>query len=181
MSIGIEFLQTAIRRMKYYRDLGEKALDQLTEEQFHYSPNAAVNCVGIIIQHISGNMLSRWTNFLTEDGEKKWRARDEEFENHQYSRSALMALWHQGWDQFISTLESLKKEDLKKTVYIRKEALTVVDAIIRQLAHYPYHIGQIMTMGKMVRGEDWQNLSIQKKGSEEYDSGSFLKDPAKKY
>jgi hypothetical protein len=181
MSIAKDFLNTAIRRLKYYRELGEKALDQLSEEQFHYSPNSTVNSIAIIIQHLSGNMVSRWTNFLTEDGEKKWRQRDGEFEVHPHSRAALMVLWHQGWDRLFTTLEELKKDDLKKMVHIREEKLTVIDAINRQLAHYPYHIGQIITMGKIVRGEDWQNLSIPKKGSENYNAGKSPKDPAKKY
>ncbi len=165
MSIGKDFLNTAIRRLKYYRGLGEKAMEQLSEEQFNYSPNDTVNSIAIIIQHLSGNMISRWTNFLTEDGEKKWRERDEEFQIQPHSKAALMVLWNKGWDLFINTLENLKKEDLKKTIHIREEPLTVVDAINRQLAHYPYHIGQIIMMGKILKGEDWQNLSIPKKGS----------------
>lgn len=181
MSIGNNFLTTAIKRLKYYRDLGEKALEQLSEEQFHYSPNTTVNSVAVIIQHLAGNMLSRWTNFLNEDGEKEWRERDEEFEVHHHSKAALMVLWHQGWDLLMETLEGLKKEDLKKTIYIRKEPLTVVDAINRQLAHYPYHIGQIVTMAKIVKGEDWKNLSIPKKGSHDFNKGDYMKDPANKY
>ena len=181
MSIAKDFLLTAIRRLKYYRELGEKALDQLSEEQIHSSPNSTVNSIAIIIQHMSGNMISRWTNFLTEDGEKKWRQRDEEFEVHQHTRAALMVLWHQGWDLLFDTLEKLKKADLKKKVYIREEELTVIDAINRQLAHYPYHVGQIVNMGKIVKGEDWQNLSIPKRGRGDLSSGKSLKDPARKY
>lgn len=181
MSIGNDYLNTAIRRLKYYRDLGEKALEQLSEEQFHYSPNSTVNSVAITIQHLAGNMMSRWTNFLTEDGEKDWRERDEEFESHAQSKAALMAIWHQGWDLFLQTLEGLEKKDLKKIVSIRKEPLTVIDAINRQMAHYPYHIGQIITMAKIIKAEDWQNLSIPKKASAANHAGSASKDPARNY
>ena len=140
-----------------------------------------MNSVAVIIQHLAGNMISRWTNFLNEDGEKEWRQRDEEFEVHHHSKAALMVLWKQGWDLLMEALEALKKEDLKKIIYIRKEPLTVVDAINRQMAHYPYHIGQIITMAKMVKGEDWKNLSIPKKGSHDYNMGDHMKDPANKY
>ncbi len=181
MSIPKDYLLTAIRRLKYYRGLGEKALEQLSEEQLNCSHNDTVNSIAIIIQHLSGNMISRWTNFLKEDGEKKWRERDQEFETQHHSMATLMVLWNKGWDLFIDTLENLKKEDLKKTIYIREEPLTVVDAINRQLAHYPYHIGQIIMMGKILRGKDWQNLSIPKKGSHDYNTSTSVKDPAKKY
>src|SRR5690349_17063397 len=107
MSLGAAFLDTAIKRLRYYKQLGEKTFDQLNDSEFHFAPNEASNSIAVIIQHMSGNMLSRWTNFLTEDGEKEWRQRDEEFEVHNYSKQQLVDLWEKGWACFFNALESL--------------------------------------------------------------------------
>lgn len=181
MSLAKDYLETSIRRLKYYKDLGDKTFEQLNEWDFHYQPNDESNSIAIIIQHMAGNMLSRWTNFLEEDGEKEWRNRDTEFESGKQSKPELLAVWEKGWDCFFSTLGSLKKKDLKKKVSIRKEELTVVDAINRQLAHYPYHVGQIIYIAKIIRNKNWKNLSIPKGESQVYNSSSETKDPAKKY
>ncbi len=181
MSIGKDYLETAIRRLKYYKDLGDKTFVQLNEWDFHYQPNDESNSIATIIQHMTGNMLSRWTNFLTEDGEKEWRKRDDEFEIHQYTKQELIELWEKGWTCFLDTLSGLKKKDLKKKVSIRQEALTVIDAINRQLAHYPYHIGQIIFLAKIIKNKNWQNLSIPKGNSQAYNQSDEVKDPAKKY
>jgi hypothetical protein len=180
-TIGKEYLSTVIRRVKYYKDLCEKAFEQLDDKDFHYQPNEASNSVAIIVQHIAGNMLSRFTHFLTEDGEKEWRLRDDEFEMHHYSRQQVMDLWEKGWKCFLDTLGSLTENDLLKTIYIRKEPLTVIDAINRQLAHYPHHIGQVLFIGKMIKGEKWISLSIPKGNSQQYNQTTGIKDPAKKY
>jgi hypothetical protein len=181
MSLGTDYLETAIRRLKYYKDLGDKTFVQLNEWDFHYQPNDESNSIATIIQHMAGNMLSRWTNFLTEDGEKEWRKRDEEFEVHQYNKQQLLELWEKGWTCFMETLSSLEKKDLKKKVSIRQEELTVIDAINRQLAHYPYHIGQIIFLAKIIKNKNWQNLSIPKGNSQAYNQSDEVKDPAKKY
>jgi hypothetical protein len=181
MSIGKDYLDTTIRRLKYYKDLAEKSFEQLEEAEFMFSPNDDSNSIAIIIQHMAGNMLSRWTNFLEEDGEKDWRNRDKEFEAHLSGKQALLELWGKGWTCFFDALASLKRKDLKKTVYIRKEPLTVIDAINRQLAHYPYHIGQIIYVAKIIKGSAWKNLSIPKGGSIVYNTDAEIKDPAKKY
>ena len=181
MSIGKDYLETAIRRLKYYKDLGDKTFAQLNEWDFHYQPNDESNSIATIIQHMTGNMLSRWTNFLTEDGEKEWRKRDEEFEIHQYTKQELIELWEKGWTCFLGTVSALKKKDLKKTITIRQEELTVIDAINRQLAHYPYHIGQIIFLAKIIKNKSWQNLSIPKGNSQAYNQSAEVKDPAKKY
>lgn len=181
MSTGKEFLQTAVRRLKYYKDLGDKTFEQLNEWDFHYQPNDESNSIAVIIQHMAGNMLSRWTNFLTEDGEKEWRKRDEEFEIHTYTKQQLLELWEKGWTCFFDALESLKKKDLKKTVHIRKEPLTVIDAINRQLAHYPYHVGQIIFLAKIIKNKSWKNLSIPRGDSQQYNNATDIKDPAKKF
>jgi hypothetical protein len=181
MSIGKDYLDTTVRRLKYYKDLAEKSFEQLEEADFMFSPSDESNSIAIIIQHMAGNMLSRWTNFLEEDGEKDWRNRDEEFEPHLPGRQALLELWEKGWACFFDALAGLKRKDLKKTVYIRKEPLTVIDAINRQLAHYPYHVGQIIYVAKIIRGSAWKNLSIPKGGSIVYNTNAEIKDPAKKY
>lgn len=181
MSIGKEFLQTAIRRVKYYRDLGEKTFAQLSDSDFQYSPNEESNSIGIIIQHMSGNMLSRWTNTLTEDGEKTWRERDDEFMEHRYTKDELLAIWEKGWTCFLNALHSFTEEDLLKQITIRQEELTLIDAINRQLAHYPYHVGQIVHLGRMIKGESWQNLSIPRGSSQAYNRSDSVKDPARKF
>lgn len=178
-TIGVEYLQTVIRRFKAYKQLGDKTFEQLSEEQIHFTPNATSNSICTIVQHMSGNMLSRWTNFLTEDGEKVWRKRDEEFDVHNYSKAQVMELWEKGWDCLLNTLGSLKEDDLLKTIYIRQEPLSVIDAINRQLAHYPYHIGQIVYIGKLVMSDQWKSLSIEKGRSEEFNKSDVVKDPAK--
>lgn len=178
---GKEFLKTVIARLKYYKDLGERSFDQLEDKDFHWQPTSESNSIAVIIQHMTGNMLSRWTNFLTEDGEKEWRQRDDEFAVHDYSKKQLIEIWNKGWKCFLDTLGSLTAADLMKTVYIRQEGLSVIDAINRQLAHYPYHIGQIVYIGRMIRNEDWKSLSIPKGASEQYNQGSQVKDPAKKF
>ncbi len=181
MPIGKDFLDTAVRRLKYYKDLGDKTFEQLADADFHYQPNAASNSIAIIIQHMSGNMLSRWTHFLEEDGEKEWRQRDDEFEIHSYSKQQLLDTWEKGWTCFFDALGSLEKKDLEKIIHIRKEPLTVIDAINRQLAHYPYHIGQIIYIGRIIKDKDWKNLSIPKGDSAQYNSSQSVKDPAKKF
>jgi Protein of unknown function (DUF1572) len=180
-SPGKEFLAAAIRRLKYYKDLGDKTFEQLNEWDFHYQPNEESNSIAIIIQHMAGNMLSRWTNFLTADGEKEWRTRDAEFVAGKQSKQELIELWEKGWACFFDALSSLKKKDLKKMVAIRKEELSVTDAIIRQLAHYPYHVGQIIYTAKVIKSKVWKNLSIPKGDSAVYNSNSGIKDPAKKF
>lgn len=162
------FLQDTIKRFRYYKELGEKTFAQLEEKDFFFWPSTESNSLAVIIQHMHGNMLSRWTNFLNEDGEKEWRSRDAEFEEVRRSKTALLALWEEGWKCMFDTLESLKEDDLEKTIYIRTEPLIVYDAIIRQLAHYPYHVGQIVYIGRMLKNKDWQSLSIPKNGSADF-------------
>jgi Protein of unknown function (DUF1572) len=179
-SLGKEFIGSAVKRLKYYKELGDKTFTQLNDWDFHYQPNNESNSIAIIIQHMAGNMQSRWTNFLTEDGEKEWRQRDDEFEIHSYSKHQLVEVWEKGWACCLGTLESLKKKDLKKTVTIRQEPLTVIDAINRQLAHYPYHVGQIIHIAKTIKGKNWNNLSIPKGNSAAYNNSDEIKDPANK-
>ena len=159
-----------LQQFRDYKLLAEKTFAQLQENDFHYQPNEETNSIAINITHLHGNMLSRWTNFLTEDGEKEWRQRDDEFEIHSYSQEKLLQLWEQGWQMVFNAMESLKPGDLEKTIYIRSKPLTVIDAINRQLTHYAYHVGQIVMLGKMIKGPAWKTLSVPKGQSAQYNS-----------
>jgi hypothetical protein len=180
-TVGKEYLQTVIRRVKYYKELADKTFEQLNDADFHFQYNEESNSIAVVIQHMTGNMLSRWTNFLTEDGEKEWRERDDEFSVHDYGKKQLLEIWEKGWNCFIGALESLQEDDLLKTITIRQEKLSAIDAINRQLAHYPYHIGQIVYIGRMIKDHDWKNLSIPKGHSQQYNKSDAVKDPAKKF
>jgi len=164
-------LNSALQQFRDYKLLAEKTFAQLQERDFHFQPNEETNSIAINITHLHGNMLSRWTNFLTEDGEKEWRQRDDEFETHSFSQEKLLQLWEQGWQTVFHAVESLQPGDLEKTIYIRSKPLTVLDAINRQLTHYSYHVGQIVMLGKMVKGPAWKSLSIPKGQSAEFNSG----------
>ena len=162
------FLDAAIKRATDCKMLGDKVFTQLTDADLHFQYNEESNSIAVIIQHLYGNMLSRWTDFLTTDGEKDWRDRDAEFETKAQTKEELVALWEKGWTCFLGALKALTAEDLSKTIHIRSEALTVVDAIARQLIHYPAHVGQIMYIGKMIRGNEWKSLSIPKGQSQQF-------------
>ncbi len=171
-TIGKAFLESAIKRLAYYKELGDKTFVQLSDKDFHFVPSEESNSIAIIIQHLHGNMLSRWTDFLNSDGEKDWRKRDAEFEDQSFNKEQLIHLWEEGWKCFLDALRSLSDADLERTVHIRTEPLSVIDAINRQLAHYPYHAGQIIYVAKMLTNKDWQNLSVPKGKS---DQGNELK------
>ena len=162
------YLSSVRKRFREYKDLGDKTIDRLNGEQLAWTPNGSSNSIAVIIQHMQGNMLSRWTNFLTEDGEKEWRNRDGEFEQRELSKIEVIALWNEGWKVFLDTLDSLSADDLEKEIKIRSQALSVTDAINRQLAHYSYHVGQIVFLGKWLLSDQWESLSIPKNASAEY-------------
>jgi len=166
-SLGATYLDSAIRRFMSYKTLGDRTFAQLEEKDFHYAPDNESNSISVIIRHLHGNMLSRWTNFLTEDGEKPGRNRDTEFTAPPLGKEALIARWEEGWTCLLAALRSLREEDLLKTITIRHEPLTVIDAINRQLAHYPHHVGQIVYIGKMIRSDKWQSLSIPRGASDD--------------
>ncbi len=168
MSLEQGFLKDAIKRVQYYKELGDKTFEQVTEEAIFYQPSTESNSIAVIVQHMYGNMLSRWTNFLTEDGEKEWRRRDAEFDETHSTKTHILSLWNDGWKCFLEALESLTPEDLTKTITIRTERLSVYDAILRQLAHYPYHVGQIVYLGRLSKNEEWKSLSIPKGNSAVY-------------
>jgi len=168
MSVASEFLTSVIKRFKEYKLLGEKTFAQLNAEELLHQPNEASNSIAVIVQHLHGNMLSRWTNFLTEDGEKSWRQREAEFEVRSFTKEQLLQLWEEGWSVFLQALESLHEEDLLKTIAIRSQPLLVIDAINRQIAHYSYHVGQIVYVGRWLKNGEWQSLSIPKRATAAY-------------
>jgi len=154
--------------MQAQKSLGDKAILRIPAEKINWRFNPESNSMAVLICHLSGNMLSRWTHFLTTDGEKDGRNRDHEFEEQYYNKTEWIQIWEKGWTCLFTALGELKPEDLTKTVYIRKEPMTVTVAIIRQLAHYSYHIGQMVFLTKMICGEDWVSLSIPRGESESY-------------
>ncbi len=164
------FLEASIKRFKEYKTLGDRSFEQIADEGFLFAPNEVSNSIAVIIQHMHGNMLSRWTNFLTEDGEKTWRKRDAEFENQAIGRAELLRLWEEGWKVLFDALESLNPGHLTNTVTIRSQPLTVTDAIVRQMAHYSYHVGQIVYLARWFKGQDWKSLSIPRGNSDQYNS-----------
>lgn len=169
-----EYLESAIKQFEYHKMLGEKTFAQLPDKNLFWQCNEHSNSIATIVNHLWGNMLSRWTDFMTTDGEKEWRNRDAEFEQNITTKQELTEKWDEGWKVFLNTLKSLKTEDLGKTIYIRNQGHTVLEAINRQLAHYPYHIGQIVYIGKM-SAENWNSLSIPLGYSEQYNKIKFSK------
>lgn len=175
------YLNSAIKQFEYYKDLGDKTFDQLTNDQFFWIADTHENSIAIIVKHMVGNMLSRWTNFLTEDGEKEWRNRDEEFLNTFVSKDEIISYWQKGWQCLFNAIGSLHQNDLEKIIYIRNHGHTVTEAINRQLCHYSYHTGQIVFLGKMLTNEKWQSLSIPKGNSEQYNQEKFSKNKVRKH
>lgn len=168
MEIGKEYLRIVIERFNSVKSLGDKTLNQLSEKEIHWNYNSESNSVAIIVKHLSGNMVSRWSDFLTSDGEKEYRNRDEEFIDNITTKAELITVWEKGWKVLIKTLTDLSEQDLLKKIYIRGESHLVLEAIERQMAHYAYHVGQIVYIGKQLKDDNWKNLSIPKGKSEEY-------------
>ena len=176
MMLNNSYLESIKKQFLYYKILGEKAMEQLQPEQLFVSVNDDTNSIATIVKHISGNMLSRWTDFLTSDGEKEWRNRDGEFEPTIKTKDELLTTWNQGWECFLNAINSLTPEQLTEIIYIRNEGHTVVEAINRQLAHYPYHVGQIVFYAKMLKESEWTSLSIPKHKSNSYNADKFAKE-----
>lgn len=174
-NMNTSYLNGAIKQFEYYKLLGEKAMQQIPDEKLFWQYNAESNSVAVIVKHLHGNMMSRWTDFLNSDGEKEWRNRDGEFENDISTKEDVDKLWNLGWEVFLTTLHALNENDLGRTVYIRNQGHSVLEAINRQLAHYPYHIGQIIFIGKMCC-DSWNSLSIPKGNSEKFNANKFSQD-----
>ncbi len=168
MDLGKEYLRVIKERFSAIKELGDKTIIQLSEDDVQWRLNETTNSVAILVKHLRGNMISRWTDFLTTDGEKSYRNRDEEFEETISSKQQLITVWEQGWTVLFDTLNGLEDQDLMKSITIRGERHTVLEAVERQVAHYAYHIGQIVFIGKQLKAREWGNLSIPKGKSAEY-------------
>lgn len=173
MSMGQEYLKAVRGRFNQLKDLGDRAVAQLNEQEIHHVPAPESNSVAVIVRHLSGNMISRWTDFFTTDGEKPDRNRDGEFETVPVTKDELKELSEIGWNTLFRALESLDEDDLLVELYIRGERHTVIEAMERHLSHVASHIGQIVYIAKMLRGGSWVTLSIPKGQSEAYRAKTF--------
>lgn len=157
------YLSSVKKQLNHYKKLAESAIEQVNEEELFWKFNDESNSMAVIITHTAGNMISRFTDFLTSDGEKEWRNRDAEFDNKEVPRERLLLHWQQGWDCLFQAINALQPEDLKRIVTIRGEDHTVIEALQRQLSHVSYHVGQIVFIAKMIRDDKWKTLSIPRK------------------
>ena len=170
-SIGSHFLSEALANFRGTKSQAERAMAQVGDEDFFRVLDPESNSIALVVKHMSGNMRSRWTDFLTSDGEKPDRDRDTEFERFDSdSRAALMAAWARGWDLVDQTLAPLTDDDLERTITIRGEPHTVSQAILRQIAHYGYHVGQIVLLARIARGNDWSTLSVPRGHSAQFNA-----------
>jgi uncharacterized protein DUF1572 len=169
--LATHYLEEAIRQMKGHKRLGEGALAQLSDEQFFVALDPESNSIAILVKHLAGNMRSRFTDFLTSDGEKPDRHRDQEFElTPSTSRADIMQWWEAGWKIVLDALTELKPENVSQTVFIRNEPHSVLQAVNRQIAHYAYHVGQIVFLAKHMRSTEWKSLSVPRGQSEQFNA-----------
>ncbi|WP_139855013.1 DUF1572 family protein [Aequorivita sinensis] len=171
----LEYLNSIKKQFEYYKSVGEKTFDQLDEDDFFWQFNEESNSIAIIVNHIWGNMKSRWTDFLTSDGEKEWRNRDLEFESVIKTKDELLSKWNDGWKCLFDALNSVNRENFETEIFIRNQAHSILEAINRQYAHYSYHVGQIVYVGRMIKGTEWKSLTIPKGKSSEFNKTKFSK------
>ena len=169
------YLKSIIKQFEYYKSVGEKTFAQLDETDLFWQYNDASNSISIIVNHLWGNMKSRWTDFLSSDGEKDWRDRDLEFEAIIKTKAELISKWNEGWDCLFDALNSINQDNFNTKVYIRNQEHSIIEAINRQLAHYAYHIGQIAYIGRMIKGNEWKSLTIPKGESKIFNRNKFAK------
>ena len=162
------YMEDSISLFRYCKKQGEGAMEQVPDEQLFAALDEEMNSIAIIVKHMAGNMRSRWTDFLTSDGEKPDRNRDTEFVAPPATRDDLLRLWNEGWDWVFHALEPLSDSDLERTVMIRGEPHSVMQAINRQIAHYSYHVGQIVFLAKHFKGADWKSLTVPRNKSAEF-------------
>lgn len=170
------YIESARKQFLYYKTLADKAMAQLQPQQLFYTHNDDTNSIAIIVKHLVGNLLSRWTDFLTTDGEKEWRNRDDEFQDQYTDVEVMMQKWEEAWAVLFTALDTVTPQNLNSIIYIRNEGHTVIEAINRQLAHYPYHVGQIVFYSKLLKLTPWQSLSIPKNNSTQYNSQKFTQE-----
>jgi uncharacterized damage-inducible protein DinB len=179
-SLATELLVNYRKQFAYYRHLGTAAMEQLSDEELFQDDEAGSNSVAVIVKHLAGNMHSRWTDFLTSDGEKPWRNRDQEFVDDFEDRTALTTTWNEGWAVLEEALNGLSPDQLQRIVYIRNEGHLVVEALNRQLAHYAYHVGQMVLLAKQLRGDQWQSLSVPRGKSAAYNTKKFSQEKGRR-
>jgi hypothetical protein len=173
MDISVEFMSAVVNAFEANKRLADRAVAQVPDDKLHVALDANTNSIAVIMKHVAGNLLSRWTDFLTTDGEKPGRNRDDEFVDSLRSRAEILDCWERGWGCLLSTLKSLKPEDLGNTVLIRGEPHSVPLALERSLGHTCYHIGQIVQVARIHAGEHWTTLTIPRGGSEQYNKENW--------
>jgi hypothetical protein len=173
MDHATTYLASARAQFAYYKALGEKTFAQLEDEQLFWRADPEGNSIAILVHHLWGNMRSRWVDFLTSDGEKEWRERDREFEDVITGRAEMLALWEQGWQCVFDALDTVNADNFDTTVHIRAQAHTITDAVNRQLCHYAYHVGQIVLLGRILKGDAWKILSIPRNASQAFNREKF--------
>lgn len=173
------YLSSVRKQFEYYESLGDKTFRQLSDEELFWQANEYTNSIAVIVGHLWGNMLSRWTDFRTTDGEKEWRNRDREFEQTIQSREELLSKWQEGWQCLYRALDTVGDHELEELVYIRNQGHSIIEAVNRQLCHYSYHVGQIVAIGTQLRGGEWQSLSIAKGASKVYNKAKFSQEKSK--
>jgi hypothetical protein len=168
-----DYLTTAKRDFQYYKTLGEKTFSQLEEKDCFWQFDSESNSIAVIVNHLYGNMKSRWTDFLSSDGEKQWRKRDLEFKNQLKTKAEVLNRWEQGWDCVFKSLDSINEDNFNTKIYIRSQEHSVIQAINRQLTHYAYHVGQVVYIGRLIKGSKWKYLSIPKDKSDDFNQEKF--------
>jgi hypothetical protein len=188
--MNADYLNSAKQQFLYYKQLGDKTMAQLSDEQLYWQYNDAGNSIASMVKHLSGNMLSRWTDFLTTDGEKDFRKRDEEFKLsvgsnaagvNECSRAVITERWEQGWACLFTALDAINEENFDTVIYIRNQGHSIPEAVNRQMMHYAYHVGQMVYLGRMMKGDDWQSLSISQGDSKAYNAEKFAQEKGKRH
>jgi hypothetical protein len=173
MSLPAEFLSAIVNAFETNKRLADRAVEQVPDDKLHAALDANTNSIAVIMKHVAGNLLSRWTDFLTADGEKPWRNRDGEFVDSFAGRAEILAFWERGWACLLQTLRGLRPENLEMTVTIRGEPHSVPLALERSLGHTCYHIGQIVLLARFHAGENWNTLTIPRGGSEQFNKANW--------
>jgi len=175
------YIKSIKRQFLFYKKLGDDTFLQLSDDDIRWQYNLESNSIGILVKHIVGNQLSRWTNFRNEDGEKEWRHRDTEFEDGYSTKIEMVLAWEKGWNCLFEAINSLDESDLLNIIYIRNQGHTITEAINRQLCHYAYHIGQIIYVAKLTQNDNWKTLSIAKNKSKAFNKDKFSDEKKSKH
>ena len=169
------YINSIKKQFEYYKILGDKSINQIEEKDIFVQYNNESNSIAIIINHLWGNMKSRWTDFLSTDGEKEWRNRDLEFESVIQTKAEMITKWEEGWTCLFKALNSINTANFNTEIFIRNQSHTIIEAVNRQMMHYAYHIGQIVYISRMLKAENWNSLSIPKGKSKEFNTQKFSK------